>query len=244
MRPIAILAPMDSEYKIIASSITETAKRRIGPYEFLCGKISGAPVVAAKCFIGTVNSSVAAALAITEFSPRCVIVEGTSGGHDPLLHSGDIVLGENLVDISAHFSKRRRAGVDYKDWDFTGVEISEGGSVKREVFLHSDERLLSLAESVPNVGGKVVRGTVGSSDIWNKELEYIDFCHKKFGTSCEEMEGFAVAQVCRHFSVPCLVIRIVSNSEWHEGEEFNEIYAQACQNFTLEVVKKIYEKSL
>ena len=36
--------------------------------------------------------------------------------------------------------------------------------------------------------GEVVEGTIGSADVWNNELDRIQFFHERYGTSVEEME--------------------------------------------------------
>lgn len=38
--------------------------------------------------------------------------------------------------------------------------------------------------------GEVVEGTIGSADVWNNELDRIQFFHERYGTSVEEMEAF------------------------------------------------------
>jgi futalosine hydrolase len=37
------------------------------------------------------------------------------------------------------------------------------------------------------------------------------FLRKKFAAGCENMEGAAVAMVCRNFNIPCVELRCVSN---------------------------------
>lgn len=102
--------------------------------------------------------------------------------------------------------------------------------------LLGDEKLLSMAEQV-KYDGNVVRGTHSTADAWNKELDLINFYHETYGSDGEEIESFAVAQVCKNFDVPCLSIRIISNSELYPDEIFDTTYAQYCQQFTLDFVE-------
>ncbi len=39
------------------------------------------------------------------------------------------------------------------------------------------------------IKGEVVEGTIGSADVWNNELDRIQFFHERYGTSVEEMEA-------------------------------------------------------
>ena len=60
---------------------------------------TGYPVVVSRTEQGLANAGVATALAIKYFNPIAVINQGTSGGHDPELHTFDIVIGETTVPL-------------------------------------------------------------------------------------------------------------------------------------------------
>lgn len=239
-KPIVILGPMESESAILIQQLENRKEHQIGVYTFYEGVIDGYPVVVCRTYIGVVNSATAAALAIQKFSPLCVIIQGTSGAHDPKLHQGDIVLGEKTVNIGRFFTPHRDQGegTDAFAWEPHGSEIVSL-QADEVLYLHSDPRILKTAETVPYKGGKVIRGVIGAADIWNKELDMLMHLHQTLGTECEEMEGYGVAQVCAQLNTPCADIRIISNSEWHKEEEFNEKYGEQCQMFVLEVVRRI-----
>lgn len=48
----------------------------------------------------------------------------------------------------------------------------------------------------------MVEGTIGSADVWNNELDRIQFFHERYGTSVEEMEAASVAQIASQLNVP------------------------------------------
>ena len=102
-------------------------------------------------------------------------------------------------------------------------------------------RIIDAAAAVPYPDGRVIRGTIGAADIWNRELDMIAHLHSTLSSDCEEMEGFAVAQVCAQMGVPCADIRIISNSEWHEDEPFDEGYGQFCQEFCLDLLHRMID---
>ena len=74
--------------------------------------------------------------------------------------------------------------------------------------------------------------------MWNKELDRIALIHAQFNTSCEEMETYAVAQVCAYMETPFLGIRILSNNEIHQ-ESFDPQTGPDCQNYVLDVARAI-----
>jgi len=240
-KPLVILGPMESESAILIEALEDRHEEHIGSYIFNEGYIEGYPVVVCRCYIGVVNSTAATALAIQKYEPLCVIIQGTSGAHDPKLHQGDIVLGQKTVNIGCYFADHRDKGQGSAPFEreFFGTEIVTENGLEEIKYLYGDKRIIDAASDIPYEYGKVIRGTIGAADIWNRELDMIAHLHKTLGTSCEEMEGFGVAQVCAQLGVPCADIRVISNSEWYPDEEFDKKYGGFCQMFVLEVIRKI-----
>ena len=239
-KPIVILGPMESESSWLIDRLEHRQERSIGAYTFHEGLIDDYPVVICRCYIGVVNSAAAATLAIAQYDPHCLIIQGTSGAHDPDLHQGDIILGENLVELGSFYTLHRDEGKGSAifEWTQPGAEIKGNNGIGRVTILHSDGRILTVAEKI-SYDGIVRRGTIGAADIWNRELDMIAHLRRTLGTDCEEMEGFGVAQVCAQLNVPCADIRVISNSEWHAQEEFNEKYGEQCQMFVLQVIRRL-----
>lgn len=244
-RPIVVIGPMESEYAILESTLENPKETLIGPYKFVRGTISGQDVVTLRSYVGMTNAAIVTTLAIQEFNPSAVIFQGTSGGHNPEYHQGDIVLGENIINIGAYNSPHRDAGqgIEFKDWEMPGIQMKSAtpGEFEDVEVLHSDAKLLEIAKSVAYDHGTVYTGTISSGDIWNKEIDRINYLHEEYGSDTEEMEGHAVAQVCYQFDVPVLGIRILSNSELHPEEEFDHIFGEYCQKFSIDVIKAIAE---
>ena len=240
-KPILILGPMESESALLIQALEKPHAHGTGIYTFYEGDVNGCPVVVCRTYIGVVNSAAATALAIQRYAPRCVILQGTSGAHDPELHQGDIILGENIVSLGSYYTLHRDKGEGacFSDHSFPGEEIPSLSADERVRVLHSDGRILTAAEAIPYPHGRVRRGTIGAADIWNRELDVIAHLRRTLGTDCEEMEGFGVAQVCAGFGVPAADIRVISNSEWHEQEEFNEKFGEQCQMFVLQVIRRL-----
>ncbi|MBQ3330961.1 MAG: 5'-methylthioadenosine/S-adenosylhomocysteine nucleosidase [Ruminococcus sp.] len=246
-KPIVILGPMESESALLIRHPENRTSQKIGAFTYYEGTVNGYPVVVCRTYIGVVNSAAATALAIQRYDPLCVIIQGTSGAHDPALHQGDIILGERIVHLGRFFTphRDRGTGADAFQWEPQGSEIVSLDPEDFTSVLYSDSRILAIAQTVPNKNGRVIRGCIGAADIWNRELDMIAHLRRVLGTDCEEMEGFGVAQICALFGVPMADIRVISNSEWHPQEEFNEKFGEQCQMFVLQVVRRlIAEKTL
>ncbi len=90
--------------------------------------------------------------------------------------------------------------------------------------------------------GRVVDGVIGSSDIWNSELDRIQRFHDAFGTTVEEMETASAAQIAGAFHVPFLGIRVVSNNITNDGA-YDSRTAAACQKYVLDVIRRYIKAS-
>ncbi|MBQ9389141.1 MAG: hypothetical protein IJU07_03085, partial [Synergistaceae bacterium] len=167
--------------------------------------------------------------------------------HDPELSSGDIVIMSDCFDASAWHSEpsAKGEGVDYKDIDLLGVRFYELGFPQSDdiIFLPSDAKLKASALSVKDKykSGRVVEGRISSTSSWENRVDRILFLNEQFSSSCEEMETFAVANICRIYGVPFLGVRVISNSAI-KGIQFDPKVARYCQDFVIEVVKKIIEE--
>ena len=121
-RPIAVMGAMDSEIDLIIGRIDNKSTRRIGGWDFISGTIEEKPVTAVRCFIGMANSAAATALLIENYNPRCVIIQGTCGGHNPLLHRNRALHDEQgRMDLSLC-----RAGGECSCMPSSGSREAEG----------------------------------------------------------------------------------------------------------------------
>jgi len=77
---------------------------------------------------------------------------------------------------------------------------------------------------------------IGSSDIWHEELDLIARFRAEFGTSVEDMETAAVAQVAGVMKIPFLGVRVVSDNITN-GDPYDRKTGEACQEYVFEVVK-------
>lgn len=242
---VVILCPMDSECSSLMSRVENKVTKHIGGYIFCEGRINGVDVVVIRCLIGTVNAAVCTALAIERYMPKCVIIQGTAGAHNPELSQYDIVVGKRAVALMNIVSPRKKAGEGTNpfEWEDFGVQSY---SLRDDTidFLNSfecDRELYDLALTVPYSHGRVTGGVIGCLDAWNRETDLILYYRKEKGTDCEAMEGVAVAQVCAAFDVPMIEIRVISNSELRDDQRFKEDTAVCGQEFIMDFLKKLRE---
>jgi adenosylhomocysteine nucleosidase len=244
-RPVVVQGAMDVEIKKLAGSLEHGTEENVGGFIFWRGTIEGYPVVISKTLKGMENAAAATAIAAERFHPIAIINQGTAGGHVPEVHVYDIVLGTQAVNLGSFKTGYRAGGrgSDVAEWsplDLMRSEGSAGQDPNARIMRRfpGDEGLLAAARDVRGQyqKGHVLDGVIGSSDVWNSEIDRILRFHDQYGTTVEEMEAASSAQVAGLFKIPFLGIRVVSNNVTN-GEAYDTTVGEACQDFVREVVK-------
>jgi len=244
-RPVVVQGAMDVEIRKLAGALENATEEKVQAWTFWRGTVDGYPVVVSKTLKGMSNAAAATAIAAERYHPLAIINQGTAGGHEPGLHVFDIVLGTDAVNLGSFKTgtRARGQGSNFVDWMPLDLMRSEGSagqdpdarSMRR---FHGDEGLLAAARSVRGSyrKGRVVEGVIGSSEIWNSEIDRIVLFHEQFGTIAEEMETASAAQIAGLFQIPFLGIRVVSNNITNGGT-YDGKTGEACQDYVYDVVK-------
>lgn len=243
--PVLVQGAMKIETEMLISALDEPVKYDVRHWSYAAGKIDGYPVVVNVTHSGYSNAAASTALAIEIFKPCAVINQGTAGAHDPGLSRGDVVIVADCFNASAWQSlpSKKGEGVDYRKINLLGRDVYETDSGRGGlVFLPSDEKLTASAFAVKDkyTLGRVISGRAASFDSWERRVDRILFLHEKFGSSCEEMETFPAADICRIYGVPFLGVRIISNSAI-KNESYKPELGIECQKFVIEIVKNYIE---
>lgn len=242
VRPIVIEGAMNTETEVLIRALKNPVTYREMNYMFVAGTYKDYPVVIVRTEIGLANSATSTALAIKKFNPCAVINQGTAGGHDSALNIGDIVIGEKSYDYAAYKSSYTAAGagIDLTQQENLGTYAYDAASGKFQAYKEyfADPTLLKIAKNVAaaNKNFNVAIGTIGTANSWLNSVDYINFLNKTYGSSCEEMETNAAAQVCQNAGVPFIGIRVLSDNILHDNKYVPET-AKICQDFVLLVVE-------
>ena len=245
LRPVVVQGAMDLEVKKFASRLDSVSVEKVGGWTFWRGTLDGYPVIVSKTMKGVANAAAATAIAAEHYHPVAIVNQGTAGGHVPELHVYDIVLGKYAVNLGAFKTAYRKPGqgsdlLGWKPLDLLASEGSAGNDPNEHTMrrFQGNEQLLAAAESVKHLyhQGRVVQGVIGSSEIWNSELDRIQWFHSQYGTTAEEMETASAAQIAGVFQIPFLGIRVLSNNITNDGK-YDAKTGDACQYYVYEVVK-------
>ena len=229
---ILIQGAMDIEVQKLLEKLEEQKKNVILDYEFYTGKLKNCDVIVSKTQIGTINATIATTIGIEKFKPDMVINQGIAGAHRENIHTGDIIIGEKCCNINAYSmpSKNRGEGSNPFEWEPNkrAKEIKNANSELVQKF----QKFLKEKYT-----GKVYTGTIGSGDVFSREIDRIDWISNNFGNLCEDMESIGVYSVCNKFSIPCIGIRIISNNEI-TGESLDKEQAIILQELLLQNLDK------
>jgi adenosylhomocysteine nucleosidase len=244
MRPVVVQGAMRSETEKLVSRLDNVSIERVGGWTFWRGTFDGYPVIVSRTLKGVANAAAATALVITRYNPIAIINQGTAGGYEPSLHLYDIVLGSSSVSLGAFKTPYRFAGAGSNALDWVPLNLLLEGSAGNDSAARNvarfpaDSVLLAVARHVaPHYArGRVVDGVIGSSDMWNDEIDRIERFHIKYGVSVEEMETASAAQIAGLFHIAFLGIRVVSDNTTN-GDAYEPKTGEACQDYVYEVVR-------
>jgi adenosylhomocysteine nucleosidase len=212
-----ILGAFSDEVAILEQTLTDIQPQTILGLRFVIGKFKGRKIIIASSGVGKVNAAMSATLMIDRFKPDEVLFSGIAGSINPDLHPGDIVIGEKTAqhDLGTLTPEgiQRRGMRNPVDWQ------------PNPVFFDADPKLLALAEAarqhvqlekITTSEGeripKIIKGVIVTGDVFVASPAKKDELRKSLNADAVEMEGAAVAQVCRELKVPCLVIRSISDT--------------------------------
>ncbi|WP_017185302.1 5'-methylthioadenosine/S-adenosylhomocysteine nucleosidase [Alkalibacillus haloalkaliphilus] len=225
-----IIGAMEEELDWLKSQVDITEELVVANCKFYIGEYAGQEVVLLQSGIGKVNAAISTTILHERFAPDYVINTGSSGGVDPDLNVGDIVIGTETL---------------HHDADATGFGYNYGQIPQMPETFPSHEQLVNKAEKVKEVlpsDVKVTKGLIGTGDSFMSDLGRVTEVSKRFPSiKALEMEAVSIAQVCYQYDTPCLIIRSLSDIAGKESNvSFKEYLDRAAKNsasFILEILK-------
>ena len=200
MKKYGIIAAMKEEMQEIEKIMTEREIKKIYELNFIEGKINNTEIVLVEAGIGKVNAARTTQILIDNFDIDAVINVGSAGSANDELEIGDIVIADKLVQ---------------HDFDITAMGYPKGYINNVGQYLECDCRLIEKIQNVIfkiyNNDFKIKIGTIASGDIFCTESKMKEKIKTKFNADAIEMEGAAIAQVCKLDSKPCIIIRSISD---------------------------------
>ena len=228
MRYIAIIAAEDKEVEAVVSIMSDINREKIYDIEIYVGKIKDVLCVVAKSGIGKVNAARTTQVIIDKFEVSAVINTGSAGALDSRLKIGDIVLSTGLIQ---------------HDFDVTAFGREKGYVSGIGKIFEPEIRLIDACEAVLKLlNFSYYNGIIVTGDTFLSTREIKSKIGEEFSAMCAEMEGAAVAQVCKLCGVPFVAIRSISDElsadAKIEFDKFLEVASKKCADIICNVVEK------
>lgn len=226
MEYIGIIAAMDEEMMAIKNLMNNINENTYFGRVFYLGEIESKKVILVKAGVGKVNAASVTQLLIDKFNAQCVINVGSAGAINYDLSYGDIVISTSLVQ---------------HDFDITCFDHEKGyiTDIGREI--KADEKLVDIFEKVINKVDssiRVIKGIIATGDQFLNDSEVKKEIRREFNAECGEMEGAAVAQVCKLCDIPFIIIRSISDKpNSNEKIDFYK-YLEMASNNCAKIVKE------
>ena len=235
-RPILVIAAMeDAELNFLKDQLLSAKRIENKICTFIEGEIFGKNVVLCASNIGTINAAASLTLAIEKYNPKAIINEGLAGGIGNKVHTGDIVVGLDVINITSYESEKRKLGEGINEYnDLVSFIIGEENHLVPQ---NANSKLIELAKKISlSMEEKQVHfGRIGSGDVWNKEADKIMYLYEKYGILCEDMELISIYTIANKYNIPCISIKCISDNAILD-EEYDRTTGMPAQEFTCRIL--------
>ena len=235
---ILILAAMPSEINYLILKFEKITEEEIKGYKCYKTNIKNNEIYFLLTQVGEINSSISTTKAILKIHPNKIRNIGTAGAHKKNLKIGDLIIGEEIINMNSIITpfKKLNEGSNPLIWNITTfISDSENKLIK----LKGDENLIKLIEKVGiKYNINLIKGIISSGDIWNKEIDRINYFNEKYNSLCEEMEAYGIYYISIQENIPVISLKVISNNELN-GEKFDKNSAIKLQDFVYNILNEI-----
>ena len=234
-KPIIIQGALQSEINFLLEKLENKTEIHEGNFVFYEGTYRDYPIVISKTKMGEISSAISTTLSIKKYNPLCIINQGTAGALVDWLNIGDIVIGNEFYYLSQYSTDCMKEVEDINPWKKSGYKTIDNEFVS----YNANEKFLDCLKNLEFLKSKnVYFGSIGSGDIWTKEIETMHQNHKNYGVLCEAMEVSGAYISANSLDVPLVSIRVIANNEITH-QEYDEKYGIITQEYTLNILDEL-----
>jgi len=243
-----VLGAIPHESELVEWALSRRRRGTLAGFPYLDGTVAGRRVIVAVTGIGKTNASMIAALFISRFHPREVIMTGTASRINPALRNGDVIVG--AVTCNHDFGSLGPGFV----MDYFAAEGPLGDPMP--ILFPADSRLLaasrrairahapeSAAHHTPPYTPSVRIGRLTAGDQFGITAKRIADIRRQLKPDLMEMESGSVAQVCWYLRTPFLCVRGGSNrtqaSPDNDYRKLSSFAARQAALFTVSLLRQL-----
>lgn len=219
---IAIIVAMSKELAMLQPMLNGAVAEQLpGGMTMHVGRIGSNEVALMECGIGKVNAAIGTVTLIDRFAPQLLISTGVAAGAGE-----DVAVMDTVV----------ATGVAHHDFWCIGEEWGRVPGCPRVFPTVTAEDILADTD--------VRRGLIASGELFITSREQVDTIRSRFpATLAIDMESAAVAQACLLRGVPCLCMRIISDTPWchHDNSAQYETFWDDAPAQSFRLVSQLLE---
>ena len=229
---ILVVGAMESEVQKLKSVMLKSSVLNEKSFKITKGKIGNNSIVILKSGVGKVNASISTQFAIDKFRPKLIINSGIAGGIDKEINKKDIILANSLIQ---------------HDFDITafGYPLGYHSKDKKIGEATADIKMTEIAQKIiknkyPKINvqiGKIATGDKFVSDKYEK-LQI----NKEFSALAVDMESYAIAKTANLNNIPCLILRVISDSLYEDDLAKYDKNEENIANFSSDVLIEILKE--
>lgn len=245
---IGIIGAIHEEIAALKEVIEVESVSTIGLREYTKGKLFGKDCVLVFSRWGKVAASTTASILIERFRVEKIIFSGLAGAITDEVQVGDIIIGDNCVQYDVDLSPLTGTKYEIPLLGFSKFPLDEkcaeiAFDSSREYLNNLPQEIIEDLSEFDATTPKVHKGTIASGGRFistAKEKEEIKKGIPK--ALCVEMEGAAVAQIGYEYTIPVVVIRIISDrSDCSAAEDFSRFSEKVATPFIGGIIKSFFE---
>lgn len=236
---------MQEEIQALLNKLEHVTTTKKGMREYYSGTLFNKKVVLVFSRWGKVASAATTTQLINDFNVEEIIFTGVAGGIKEELNIGDVVIGKHLyqhdLDARPFYNQFEIPILKNK---YVATKDPKNLLKATEQFINTYSEFISKteADAFEITTPKVILGDIASGDQFISSLEKIKFLNDLLPTTtCVEMEGASVAQVCFEYSVPFSIIRIISDKANDNATiDFSRFANSIASNYALGILKNYF----
>lgn len=212
---ILIQCAFEAELKSFIASIPAFDEITHAKRKCLHTKIKGNDIYLAYTGIGTVNAGTTTTALCEALLPDCIIMCGSAGGLLPGQSPGDIIISDKVIDVDLYSLHEALVGTPYEPCltdPHTGIPI--------EIEFSPSPSLLGILDNI--ILEKVNKGVIATSNTFPAPKEAFARI-KELGCAGIEMESTGVFNAARHYNIPVVTVRVISNSLDDSGNDLGTL---------------------
>jgi adenosylhomocysteine nucleosidase len=250
LEPIGIMSAMPQEIDAINARIAEAKEIVIGKATFTIGTIDDIKVVTAVLNFGwgKVDASTNATILATTFGVKSIIFSGVAGAFDPKLNIGDIVICDSAIQHDFDASPIFPRGIipsTQKMNTMTHVLLRECAERSAETFIKTFDSMIEEKYIKQfNLSPKWITGKIATGDQFLSRPDQIDAVRALADSiQAVDMESAAVLHVAERFSIPAIVMRVMSDNANHTAHvDFISFIEHAARMYSAELVTNLVKE--